>query len=571
MDDAIRLAEIAERVWSRCLERDPSLRLQVGEPITSIPAGTREQAQEDAAFARHVLSELKGIDAKTLVHEDWLTLGFLRHQMDHQSRSEDGWLTGFPVTPYTGFWTSFYAEEILAPFCFEEREDVDRYVKLAEDYAAAVRASVNRLQAQAERGWRIPRPALPGVQAMLLELKDAVPSFLSVKPERISHLGGLASGTLDGLAQRAIQQKIEAAFDAVMAYLGEDYETLAPEVVGIGQFQGGEEAYRNFLRFRVTQDMDPEKVHAIGLEQIALLTEAMRQVRESLGFSEGEDAFHQQIRRTRRMYATSPEEVESTYRRHIGRIEPLLAQYFAVLPKTPYDVKRLDPALEAGMSYGYYESPTRERPVGLYRYNGSDLASQSQLQAATLIFHELVPGHHFHLASQAENDDLVPIRRHGVIDLDGYSEGWAEYAAGLPKEMGLYDDPYDLYGRLAHERFMAQRLVVDTGMNLFGWSLERGRSYMRANTIESETQSASETLRYATDMPAQSLAYRLGYLKITELREKAERELGSAFDLRAFHGAILGPGALPLSLLEEQVRVFIQESTHGQGCTGADD
>ena len=271
------------------------------------------------------------------------------------------------------------------------------------------------------------------------------------------------------------------------------------------------------------------------------------------------------------MYATSPEEVESTYRYHIGRIAPLLDQYFTVLPKASYGVKRLGPSLEAGMSYGYYEPPTKDRPVGLYRYNGSGLDSRSQLQAATLIYHELVPGHHFHLASQFENDDLAPIRRNGVIELDGYTEGWAEYAADLPKEMGLYNDPHDLYGRLVHERFMAQRLVVDTGMNLLGWSLEQGQAFMRANTMESDTQIASETLRYATDMPAQSLAYRLGYLKITELREMAERVLGSAFDIRAFHQAILGPGALPLSLLEEQISVFIQESAHQQTPTSADD
>lgn len=248
-------------------------------------------------------------------------------------------------------------------------------------------------------------------------------------------------------------------------------------------------------------------------------------------------------------------------------MEPFLDQYFAVLP---YDVKRLDPSMEAGMSYGYYEPPTEDRPVGLYRYNGSGLDSRSQLQAANLIYHELVPGHHFHLACQSENEDLPFIWRE-AMELTGYNEGWVEYAADLPKEMGLYDDPYDLYGRLVNERFTAQRLVVDTGMNLLGWSLERGRSFMRANTMESETQVATETLRYSTDMLAQALAYRLGYLEMTELRERAERELGSAFDIRAFHEAILGPGALPLSVLEEQIRVFIQESTHHQKRTGSDD
>ena len=561
MNDTSKLVDIAKGVWKRCLKRDPYVQLKVGKAITHIPASTREKAQEDTTYAHQIQSKLKEINPKALVHDDWLTLGFLRHQMETLAQSEAMWLTDFPVTPYTGFWMSHYAEEIFAPFRFEEKDDLDRYVKLTEDYGAAVHALLDQLQAQAERGWRIPRPALPGVRVTLQGIKAAASSFLSVAPERVSHLDVSASNTLNDRVQSVIQQKIESAFDAVMAYLDGDYETLAPKAVGIGQFEGGEEAYQNFLRFRVTKDIDPEKVHAIGLEQVAELTEAMRQVRESLGFSEGEEAFHEQLRATGRIYANSPEEVKETYRYHIRRLEPLLDQYFAVLPKAPYDVKRLDPSLEAGMSYGYYESPTKDRPVGLYRYNGSGLDSRSQLQAATLIYHELVPGHHFHLACQSENEALPLIRRNEVIELDGYTEGWAEYAADLAKEMGLYDDPYDLYGRLVHERFIAQRLVVDTGMNLLDWSLERGRSFMRDNTMESETQIATETLRFSTDMPAQSLAYRLGYLEMTKLRKMAEQELGADFDIRAFHEAILGPGALPLSVLDEQIRVFIQKST----------
>jgi len=568
MNDAKKLGSIVEEVWTRCLKRDPYVQMKVGEAITHIPASTRERAREDAAFARQIQSKLKEINPKALVHDDWLTLGFLRHQMETLSQSEAMWLTDFPVTPYTGFWMIHYAEEIFAPFRFETKDDIERYLKLVEDYGVAVHALHDQLRAQAERGWRIPRPALPGVRATLQEMKAAVPSFLGVTPERASHLDASVFHTLNDRVQSVIQQKVESAFDAVMAYLSDDYERLAPEAVGIGQFDGGEEAYRNFLRFRVTKDMDPKKVHTIGLEQVAQLTEAMRQVRESLGFSEGEEAFHRQLRATGKIYASSPEEVERTYRYHISRLEPLLDQYFSVLPKAPYDVKRLDPALEPGMSYGYYESPTKDRPVGLYRYNGSGLDSRSQLHAAALIYHELVPGHHFHLASQLENEDLPLIRRSEVIELDGYTEGWAEYASDLPKEMGLYDDLYDLYGRLVHERSMAQRLVIDTGMNLLGWSLERGRSFMRANTMESETQIATETLRFSTDMPAQSLAYRLGYLEMTKLREMAEQELGSDFDIRAFHEAILGPGALPLSVLEEQIRVFIQESTYHQMSLG---
>jgi len=559
MNDTSKLKNIAEKVWQRNLKRDPYLRLRTGEIITKIPANTRDEAQEDAVFAKEMDSELKDINPKALEHDDWLTLEFLRDQMETLSDKEEFWLKDFPVTPNTGFWLSFYAQEIFASYKFDEKEDLSRYLKLTEDYAEMVRASLGQLQTQAERGWRIPRPALDGVRITLEGIKKSIPSFFNVGLERISHLNSSSYEILNAEKQRLIQEKIETAFNEVIAYLDDDYASLAPEEVGIGQFEGGKEAYRKFLRLYVTKEMDPEKVHAIGLEQVAELTEEMRQVRERLGFSDGEEAFLEKLRASGKLYAKSPEEVEKSYRHHIKRIEPFLNQYFATLPKAPYDVKRLDPALEAGLSYGYYEPPTENRPVGLYRYNGSGLETRSQLQSATLIYHELVPGHHFQIAGQSENKNLPPIRRE-TIALDGFLEGWAEYAGGLPKEMGLYDDPYALYGRLVHERFIAQRLVIDTGMNVLGWSLERGRAFMRANTMESEAQIASETLRYSTDIPAQSLAYRLGYLVMMRLRKMAEKELGADFDIRAFHGAILGPGALPLSVLEEQIRVFIQKS-----------
>src|SRR5262249_36793742 len=156
-----------------------------------------------------------------------------------------------------------------------------------------------------------------------------------------------------------------------------------------------------------------------------------------------------------------------------------------------------------------------------------------------------VPGHHFHLARQAENAQLPPIRRES-LDITAYVEGWAEYASDLGHEMGLYDDPYDCYGRLVLDRFGAQRLVVDTGLNLLGWSLEQARAYMKANTLESDAQIASETLRYSTDLPGQALTYRLGLLKFRALREHAQRALGSRFDVRTFHDTILAAGALPL-------------------------
>jgi uncharacterized protein (DUF885 family) len=298
---------------------------------------------------------------------------------------------------------------------------------------------------------------------------------------------------------------------------------------------------------------EPERIHAQGLEEVAALAARMRELRSRIGFAGTEAEFHARLMQDPRVIAATPEDVGARYLRCMQRIEPLLPRWFARQPRSPYGVERLRPEQEAGMTYGYYDRPTLVGEQGTYRYNASDLATRSQLQVAALIYHELAPGHHFHIARQMELDHLPPLRSNS-LELSVFNEGWAEYASGLAEEMGLYDDPYDLYGRLAHERFTAQRLVVDTGMNALGWTLERARAYMRDNTLEGPAQVASETLRYATDLPAQALAYRLGYRWFVDLRRETEQRLGARFDVRDFHEAVLGEGALPLQALRGHVQ-----------------
>ena len=207
------------------------------------------------------------------------------------------------------------------------------------------------------------------------------------------------------------------------------------------------------------------------------------------------------------------------------------------------------------MTFGYYDPPKPDEPSGRYRFNGSRLGERSLLTAAPLIYHELVPGHHFQVALQRENAELPPLRRESFPT--AFVEGWAEYASDLAGEMGLYREPYDRYGRLAMDMFLSARLVVDTGMNALGWSLEDARRFLREHVLESETQIATETLRYSVDLPAQALAYKLGSARIRELRRRAEAELGPAFDVRRFHDAVLAPGALPLPVLEESIAGWI--------------
>jgi len=282
----------------------------------------------------------------------------------------------------------------------------------------------------------------------------------------------------------------------------------------------------------------------------------MRGIRGEVGFAGTREEFHDMLREDPRFVASKAREVEARYKADIALMEARIGDYFAVLPKAPYGVRRLTPAEEVNSTFGYYRPPDSIEPAGYYNYNGSRLAERSQVSSRSLIFHELLPGHHLQVALQLEDQALHPYRRNNYFG--AFTEGWAEYASSLGEEMGLYEDPYERYGRLIMEIFLATRLVVDTGIGYFGWSLEEARSYMRDHVFQSDVEIATETLRYAT-RPGQSLAYRLGYEKLWELRHKAERELGEGFDLRAFHAMVLAGGNLPLKVLPEHVDWWIDE------------
>jgi len=241
---------------------------------------------------------------------------------------------------------------------------------------------------------------------------------------------------------------------------------------------------------------------------------------------------------------------------------PVFARIVRKAPVAKPTVKRLPLELEAGMTFGYYDPPKKPGEDGVYFYSGNGIPDRMQMNAAPVIFHELVPGHHVHITRQQENEALPALRRN-TFNFGTFNEGWAEYSAGLAEEEGLYDNPYDYYGWLSHQRFVAQRLVVDTGLNALGWTLQRAHAYMSANTLEKPEQVTSEVLRYSTDLPAQALCYRMGFLKFRALRAKAKDTLGPKFDLADFHEAILEQGCLPIPVLERSLEEWANERAAG--------
>ncbi len=523
----------------------------------SIPQVSQAAAQQRSDRARTILELLDSVELEQAGHESQLTARLLRYYAEHWVKDAGRYWVYFDVsgimfggpfvqTAYTGGFLFNGLNASVSQYRFERDSDGDRYLAVLADIARLLRQIFERTEGQAERGIRIHKPQLPGVRSLLAGLKAAADTRYRVSDERIAALSGPAA--LKRQVDRRVDEHILPAFQALIDQLDADYEAQAPEGVGMDKLPGGREVYADLVRMHTTMDMTPEQVHAAGHARMARIEAEMGRVRDKLGFSGTADEFRTWLKQQPGAVAANADEIGEKMRRHKDRVEARFDEFFAQRSPAPYDLVRLDTALESNMTWGYYEGPSPSEPRGLYHYNGSKLDSQAVVGAASLTFHELVPGHHLHMTLQFANTRVHPIRRFAFVN--AYNEGWAEYAATLTGEMGLYDDPYDYYGRLIFDAFLTCRLVVDTGMNALGWSWEQAQDYMREHSYCNDGEIASDTLRYSCGIPAQSLAYKLGDEEILRMRAALQEQLGEAYSHKDFHSAVLGVGSLPLPVLE---------------------
>lgn len=549
---------LADRCWAFLVDHEFYLRLRAGLPMTAMPGFGADYIAGRADFFRQVAAEIAALEKAELAPADQDTLGYLRGWCTRELIAERCYWLEHDLTPYRFSEISIAIDLVIGQFEFSGSEDVERYLLLVDDLGRLLEAVRAKVAGQAARGIRIAAAALPGVTRTLSRLADSFQLRLTVHPTRTARLAPADVTTLAESTARAIERRIVPAVGALRDLIGSEYAASAPAQVGWASYDGGGEAYREFALRETTLASDPDELHRVGLEQCEILADRMREVRSALGFRGDEAEFHRRLEHEPRLYAASSAEIAQRLETYIARIEPLLDDYFWDKPQTPYGVARLDRALEDALTFGYYEPATLTQPVGLYRFNGSNLTRRSLLTAAAVIYHELIPGHHFHVAAAAESPTLPRLRREGFFVATAFMEGWAEYAAGLGWEMGLYEDPWDAYGRLAQERLTATRLVVDTAMNLGRWDLQQARQFMRCNIADTEPQIRTESLRYATDVPGQALAYRVGYLSFAGLRALATARIGAGFDIRDFHQAALGAGTVPLDVLTSRVDRYVR-------------
>lgn len=529
------------------------LQQKQGLPVDALPELTIAQAERRAATAATLLARLDAIPEAGLAEEDQLSRETLRRKLHFDAGAESAYWLGFEVTPYASPLGEVHQAFRVLPL--RTKADADLFLNLLGQYPRFVGQIKARLQGQRQRGIRIPRDEVKVVKAYLGGAVAPGPgSPFAAEETRLSALA-----PADAAKFQKARVPLEAAARAALQALLDDATGPAadpgPEAVGLSQYPGGRAAYEQLVKLHTTLDVTPEEVHQIGLEEVARIEARRAEVRKTIGFTGTAAEFRESLRTNPRFVPKTADEVGQRLMAYITRIERRVDAFFLRKPKAPYGVLRLDAEREPGLTFGIYEPPSPTEPRGLYRYNGSKLEDRSLLTAGPLAYHELVPGHHFQIALASENEAIPPFRRE-IWDT-AYVEGWGEYAAGLADEMGMYEDPYDVYGRLAMDMFLSVRLVVDTGMNALGWPRAKAVAFMREHLMESDTQIETESLRYSVDIPGQALAYKMGSRGIRDLRERARTALGPRFDIRAFHDVVLGSGSLPLSTLGRKVDAYV--------------
>ncbi|MFZ5923358.1 MAG: DUF885 domain-containing protein [Chloroflexota bacterium] len=547
--------------FNQLLAEDWDFRMR-DDPIQATMTGDHRfddrmpDASEDAAERR--LSRLREFQLRVgkiargdLGPADRLNCDIYTRLLDDDIRNIEFRSYRYPIAKLWGVHT-FLPDLQLSTF-FNTTQDYENYVARLNGIKRYMDGIIETMQAGLDGGQIPPRVTLEGVdQAIAVHIvRDPAESvfirpfnaFPAQVPERVR--AGLVEA-----AKKAVETSVVPAYESLLSFFKEEYLPGSRESIAARDLPDGQAYYEFCIRHFTSLPLTAEEVHETGLGEVTRIKAEMQAVIAETGFEGDFKAFLEFLRRDPRFYAETPEALLKETGYLMKRIDGELPRLFRTLPRLPYGIRPVPEFSAAGAPTAYYMPGAGDGTIaGFYCVNTSDLKSRPLYEMEALSLHEAVPGHHLQLALQQELD-LPNFRRFGGYT--SFVEGWALYAERLGLEMGFYTDPYSNFGRLSYEMWRACRLVVDTGMHALGWTRQQAIDFMLENTSSTELNIINEVDRYI-GWPGQALAYKIGELKIRELRARAEAELGEKFDIRAFHDVVLTSGAVPLDVLEGMV------------------
>jgi uncharacterized protein (DUF885 family) len=441
---------------------------------------------------------------------------------------------------------------------FKTVQDYDNWLKRGSRVPVLFDTAIANMREGMAKGVVRPRPLMEKVVPQL----DAI---IKPRPEDTLFWGPVKNmpadfsdadkARLTAAYREMIGEQLMPAYRELRAFIVDEYLPKTRSSVGQDKLPNGAAWYAFNVRQSTSTDLTPAQIHDIGLKEVARIHGEIRKVMQQVGFKGDLQDFFRFMRTDKRFEYRTEGELLEHYRSLEDKINARVGEQFSLIPKSPFEIRPVEPYRAKSAAGGSYMSPSEDgkRP-GIFYVNTYDLPSRKRWDAEDLYLHEAIPGHHFQLALQQELTDLPKFRRFGGET--AFIEGWGLYAESLGKDLGVYTDPYDYFGYLQNELWRAIRLVTDTGLHSKGWSRDQVIKYMLENSAESETQATAEAERYIA-WPGQALAYKIGELKIKELRTRAEQALGANFDVREFHAEVLKDGSVPLDVLEAKIDRWI--------------
>lgn len=502
--------------------------------------------------------KLTVIDVSSLSEQDKINHAIILSQVGNSVDEYRFNAHYMPLTSEFGFHSAL--SFMVSNSSFKTVEDYQLYLKRLASIPKYFDENISWMKLGIKTGLTQPSPVLVGYE-------DSISAFIvdDVKKSGFYHPflnkpAHITQAEFDALKQQAkamIKQHVLPAYEDYLDFFVNEYKVNARKKIGISTTPSGEAFYQNRVKHYTTTDMTAKEVHELGLAEVKRIRGEMDEVIASTGFKGSFADFVQFLRSDPQFYAKSAEELLKEASYIAKKADAQLPKFFKLLPRTPYGVEPVPEAIAPKYTTGRYIRANNDLAAGYYWVNTYGLDKRPLYVLEALTLHEAVPGHHLQISLNRELEAVPDYRRNHYIS--AFGEGWGLYAEYLGQEMGFYQDAYSKFGRLTYEMWRAARLVVDTGMHMYGWSRERAMTFMQENSALSLHNIKTETDRYIS-WPGQALSYKIGELTIKRLRKKAEDKLGAKFDIREFHFQILKNGALPLYLLEQQVDAYILQA-----------